>query len=78
VRGTAVTSVGAAADLALAAHPGVSRPSLLGDAVAPVDIGLGAPAGDGSAPPLHALGLGVVPSEEWLAANSVRTLVLRA
>lgn len=78
VAGTAATTVGAAADLALAAHAGVTWPSDLGQPE-PVGDGISfAPDGAGMAQPGAAPGLGVAPTAEWLDRTTVRRAVLRA
>ena len=78
VAGSATTTVGAAADLALAAHPGVTLPSDIG-LVEPVGDGVAiGPDGGGTARPEWGVGLGVVPSEAWLEAVTVRRAAFRA
>ncbi len=78
VAGTAATTVGAAADLALAAHPGVTLPSEIGPAE-PVGDGMGiGPNNQGAASLPEGPGLGVVPSPAWLDRAAVRRAVFRA
>jgi L-alanine-DL-glutamate epimerase-like enolase superfamily enzyme len=66
VESSAATEVGAASDLALAAHPGVRLPSSLSSAAAMRGGAAVCPDAGGCAVPSGTIGLGVVPPDSWL------------
>jgi O-succinylbenzoate synthase len=76
VHGSASSSIGAAADLALAAHPAVALPCCLSTARDEAMAVCVRPAEDGSAWPSPAPGIGVVPDPAWLARVTSRRAVL--
>ncbi len=78
VVGTAETTVGAAADLALAAHAGITWPSAIAHAQPVGDGRAVRPGDDGCARPGDGPGLGVRPTDAWLASVATRHAVLRA
>jgi o-succinylbenzoate synthase len=78
VSSSAATPVGAAADLAYAAHGAATLPADLGRGVGWVGQAAVSPVPPGSALPLVGPGLGVVPARDWLDRVAVRELVLRA
>lgn len=75
---TAETAVGAAADLVLAAHAGITWPSAIAHVHAVGDGAAIRPGADGRAEPVDALGLGVRPTDAWLATVVTRHAVLQA
>ncbi len=75
---SARTAIGAAADLAFAAHEALTLPADLGCARAPSGAPAVLPGADGRAGPGSTPGLGLAPDPAWLARVAVREAVIRA
>lgn len=78
VSSSAATAVGAVADLALAAHRGVTLPSDLAGARGADGEPVIRPGQTGAAELSCACGLGIVPDPDWLAAVTAEQRTLRA
>jgi O-succinylbenzoate synthase len=77
IASTALTPLGASADLAVAAHPGYGLPADLSLAAAPDGTPAMPPTQDGTVLPSTSPGVGWTPDPEWLARVTTRHAVLQ-